>query len=741
MTSIGIPRGLMLFYQQFPFWRAFFESLDFNVVLSRESNKKILTNSIELMTCETCLPVELMHGQVDDLLKKGVDHIFLPFIVNVDGEKDNPTNNCNCPWIQSHPFMIKAAFNDHPDKDKLLIPTFHLRYFNTAFKDEITSFMKETFGISKQKVLKAVKMALEAQDSFDKAIEERGKEVLANLPEDKKAFVIIGRPYNTGDTMLNLNLVDKLIGSNVLPVPLDFLPLKEENVFEDFPMMYWPNGQKILAAMKIINKYDNLHALYLSNFRCGPDSFILHFIKQEKNLKPFLHLEIDEHSANAGVITRIEAFLDSLEGYEKRKKDEKKALSSQNGNGLSNQRVLYFPYARDTVHVLSAACRYCNIPSEVLPMQDETDIELGRKHTNGNECFPFVATTGSFLKKILHPDSEPEKLSFFMPDHNGPCRFGEYNKLQRIIFDNLGYQDVDIVHPSNEDSYASIAPGQSVKWRKASWKGILAVDLIRKMLQQIRPYEIHKGDADKVYQEALKAIIQSVEKEGGDGLPGILKKYAHAFRSIPYHKTHRKPVVAVVGEIFMRDNPFCSGFLVERLEKLGAETLMAPFGEWVYYSTYRFKRDSKWKRNMKGIAKSQLQYQFQKYYEHQYTRIVEKIFPIEKEIRVEEMLEHCNAYIHKDYDGDPPLAIGTASILSDQFVSGIVNILPFTCMPGTLNSAVSNVFRKDYDGIPWENFAYDGQDDTNIDTRLQAFMYQAREFAKRKEFDKQLVEF
>ena len=541
--------------------------------------------------------------------------------------------------------------------------------------------------------------------------------------------------------MLNLNLVDKLIGSNVQPVPLDFLPLKEENVFEDFPMMYWPNGQKILAAMKIINKYDNLHALYLSNFRCGPDSFILHFIKQEQNLKPFLHLEIDEHSANAGVITRIEAFLDSLEGYEKRKKDEKKALSSQNGNGISNQRVLYFPYARDTVHVLSAACRYCNIPSEVLPMQDETDIELGRKHTNGNECFPFVATTGSFLKKILHPDSDPKKLSFFMPDHNGPCRFGEYNKLQRIIFDNLGHQDVDIVHPSNEDSYASIAPGQSVKWRKASWKGILAVDLIRKMLQQIRPYEIHKGDADKVYQEALQAIIQSVEKDGGDRLPAILKKYAHAFKSIPYHKTQRKPVIAVVGEIFMRDNPFCSGFLVERLEKLGAETLMAPFGEWVYYSTYRFKRDSKWKRNLKGIAKSQLQYQFQKYYEHQYTRIVEKIFPIEKEIRVEEMLEHCNAYIHKDYDGDPPLAIGTASILSDQFVSGIVNILPFTCMPGTLNSAVSNVFRKDYDGIPWENFAYDGQDDTNIDTRLQAFMHQAREFAKRKEFDKQLVEF
>ena len=99
-----------------------------------------------------------------------------------------------------------------------------------------------------------------------------------------------------------------------------------------------------------------------------------------------------------------------------------------------------------------------------------------------------------------------------MPDHNGPCRFGEYNKLHRIIFDKLGYDDALIVHPSNEDAYARLLRDYSLKWRKNAWKGIVASDIIRKMLEQIRPYEMNKGETDIVYQKNLQAIINSVEK-------------------------------------------------------------------------------------------------------------------------------------------------------------------------------------------------------------------------------------
>jgi predicted nucleotide-binding protein (sugar kinase/HSP70/actin superfamily) len=230
--------------------------------------------------------------------------------------------------------------------------------------------------------------------------------------------------------------------------------------------------------------------------------------------KPFLHLEVDEHSADTGMITRLEAFLDSLKGWktnQTKNLSETTELKDNNGTTDLNSRTLYFPYARDSVHILSAATRSCGIPSEVLPMANEADLELGRKYTNGQECFPFICTLGSFLSKLQDPDTDPKKVSFFMPDHNGPCRFGEYNKLHRHVFDNLGFTDAEIVRPSNEDAYGSLAPGHSVRWRNNSWRGIIALDLMRKMLEQIRPYEINKGDTDLVYQKSMQNLILSVE--------------------------------------------------------------------------------------------------------------------------------------------------------------------------------------------------------------------------------------
>ncbi len=732
--SIGLPRGLMNYYQLFPFWKTFFSDLGFNLVLSDETDRKIITTSLETMVSETCLPVELIHGHVLNLLDKKVDYIFLPFIVNSMGTEENPTNNCNCPWVQSHPYLVKAAFPDKEIAGKLLIPSLHFRYFERALKKELQQFFFAKFNLPKQKIIKATEHAQHEQKLFEQKVRLIGKEVFANLDESRWNIVIIGRPYNTSDPYLNLRMVKKLQNLNVLSIPIDFLPLEEENIFDEYPGMYWPNGQKILQAARIISRTKNLFAVYLSNFRCGPDSFLLHFVKKEMKGKPFLHLEVDEHSADAGMITRLEAFLDSLKGWKFNQTEnltEKADLKDNNGTTELNSRTLYFPYARDAVHILSAATRSCGMPSEVLPMPNEADLELGRKYTNGQECFPFICTLGSFISKLKEPGTDPKKVSFFMPDHNGPCRFGEYNKLHRHVFDHLGYADAEIVRPSNEDAYGSLAPGHSVRWRNNSWRGIIALDLIRKMLEQIRPYEFNKGDTDLVYQKSMQNLIHSVENNCKN-LTGILKEAAREFIVIPVENFRSKPLVAIVGEIFMRDNPFCSNFLVKRLEDLGAETVMAPFAEWVNYSTLRFIRDSRWKGNYRNLVRAKIQLFLQKTIEKKITGSLNNIYELYPEIEVEEMLENCGEYIDKDYDGDPPLAIGSAVMLAEKQISGVVNILPFTCMPGTINCTVSHNLRKNNHGLPWENFAYDGNDNIGLDTRFEAFMYQVREYHQKQ---------
>jgi len=729
--KIGIPRALTVFYQQFPFWRTLFETLGFEVVLSPAGGKKMLTRAIDLMTAETCLPVEMIFGHVDKLLEKDVDYVFLPFIVNLEAEAPNPTHNCNCPWIQSHPFMVRAAYRGTTNEKKLLIPTFHMRYFKTAFEKECVSFLAETFKIPKKTSLAAIALARQAQSDFLARVRSRGQEVMKNLPEKQRIMVVLGRPYNTGDPSMNLNLIEKLIGLNTYPVPLDYLPIEQESIFDTYPMMYWPNGDKILRATRIIARDSRFNAVFLGNFRCGPDSFLRHYIREEMKGKPFLHLEVDEHSANAGMITRLEAFLDSLNGYQM--KEQKHLAVKEPSKSLPvTDRTIYFPYANDVIHAFAGACRHVGIKAEVLPMQDATDIELGRKYTNGQECFPLICTTGSFLRKLMEPGINPKESAFFMPDHNGPCRFGGYNKLQSIIFERLGYEGVMMVHPSNEDNYSSIAPGSPVTWRTVAWKGMVGIDLLRKMQQQIRPYELHAGETDRIYQHTLQEIIKCLER-GADDIVAEIESAAQKFAAIPIHAQQKKPVIAVVGEIFMRDNAYCSDNVVKRLEELGAETLMAPIAEWVSYSSYRYTRDSKWRRNHVARFKSQLQGFIQHRIEEKMVKAVERHLSLGPIVHVKDMLEHCDTYIHHDYDGDPPLSIGTVSILSKSILSGVVNILPFTCMPGALNTSITGLFRKDHDDIPWENFAYDGQTDASIESRFQAFMHQAKEYGARHE--------
>lgn len=728
-ATIGIPRALMVFYQQFPFWRTFFEELGFRVVISRESDKALVSQSIETITTETCLPVELMHGHVIDLMEKGVDYIFLPFIVNAKFSEGNKTFNCNCPWIQTYPFMVRAALKGKIDESKLLIPTLHFRFFERALVKEMTSFFNIKFGIGKEEIKKAIYKADEVQVSFETSLVDYGRDVLKKIPENCKPVVLLGKPYNSTDSHLNLGLVEKLIAQNVMPIPIDMLDLAPYNIFVNYRNMYWPNGQKIIAAAQHVAKTDGLYAVYISNFRCGPDSFIWHYVTEELKNKPFLHLEIDEHSADAGMVTRIEAFLDSLRGSEQNEKKEETIFRPRPSPASPpKDRILYFPYMNDGGYMLAAAARSIGVPSESLPKQDEEDLAIGRKYTSSKECFPMICTTGSFIRKLQEPGADPSKMSFFMPDHNGPCRFGQYNHFHRILFDRLGYADAELITPSNDTSYEDVAGEHGQKFRINAWKGFVVADYLRKIYRETRPYEINKGDTDRLYEDSLHRLERCIEK-GARGLHKVLTGIASDFMAIKVDKSVRKPVVAIIGEIFMRDNAGCNGNIANRLEDLGVEVVIGPFSEWIYYSTYRFTRDSRWKNDTKGIIKSKIQGLGQDVIASSLLRGIKKITDHEKDVSLHDMLKLCNTYVNEFYDGDPPIAMGTAVALSKRGVSGFAAILPFTCMPGTLIAAVSDSFRKDHNNIPFINIAYDGQDTVSLDTRLQAFVFQVKEYA------------
>jgi predicted nucleotide-binding protein (sugar kinase/HSP70/actin superfamily) len=518
-----------------------------------------------------------------------------------------------------------------------------------------------------------------------------------------------------------------------MPIPLDMLDLSPYNIFENYRNMYWPNGQKIIAAAQHVAKTEGLYAVYISNFRCGPDSFIWHYVTEELKGKPFLHIEVDEHSADAGMVTRIEAFLDSLKGSEMNEKKNLKIFRPRPSPASPpKDRVLYFPYMNDGAYMIAAAARSIGVPSEVLPKQGEEELAIGRKYTSSKECFPMICVTGSFIKKLQEPGADPSKMSFFMPDHNGPCRFGQYNQFHRILFDRLGFEKAELITPSNDTSYEDIAGEHGQKFRINAWKGFVVADYIRKIYRETRPYEINKGESDRLYHDAIKRLEGCIEK-GAGGLHKVITGIANDFMAIKVDKSERKPVVAIIGEIFMRDNAGSNGNIANRLEDLGVEVVVGPFAEWIYYSTYRFTRDSIWKNDTKGLIKSKIQGIGQDVIANSLLKGIEKFTDHHKDVSLHDMLKLCNTYVNEFYDGDPAIAMGTSVALSERGVSGLAAILPFTCMPGTLIASVSDSFRKDHNNIPFINIAYDGQDSVSLDTRLQAFVFQVREFAMKSE--------
>ena len=315
-----------------------------------------------------------------------------------------------------------------------------------------------------------------------------------------------------------------------------------------------------------------------------------------------------------------------------------------------------------------------------------------------------------------------------MPDHNGPCRFGQYNQFHRILFDRLGFHEAELITPSNETSYEDVAGEYGQKFRINAWKGFVVADYLHKIHRETRPYELNKGESDCLYDNSLRRLEKCIEA-GSAGLHKIITGIASDYMAIKVDKNYRKPVVSIIGEIFMRDNKACNGNISERLEELGVEVFVAPFSEWISYSTYRFTRDSRWKNDKKGIVKSKIQGVGQELIAAYLLKGIEKFIDHEKDVSLHEMLNLCNKYINQFYDGDPPIALGSSAALANRGISGIAAILPFTCMPGTLIASVSDTFRKDNNNIPFINIAYDGQDSVSLETRLQAFVYQVKEFA------------
>jgi predicted CoA-substrate-specific enzyme activase len=726
--TIGIPR-ITHYFELWPLWKAFFTEIGLEVVPSGTTNRTLVRRGLEHVIAETCFPIKAAHGHVLDLVDRGVDYLFLPCIVNMKPAQEGTKRSYNCPYIQSVPFLMNAALELDEAPCELVTPVIHMERGPGELERELLEFAGR-LGVSKSRAKAALQTAWQAQRSFYAAVETRGREVLDELGDDDIVIVIVSRPYNGCDRGLNLGLPEKLRDLGVLAIPPDFIPTDDADVGHDYPNMYWRYGQRIVALGRKIATDPRLHALYITNFGCGPDSFISKYFGREMHDKPYLTIEVDEHSADVGAITRCEAFLDSIRNA-RRDREHRPAPPLAQVQACRSGTCVYVPFMDDHQRSIAAAMRYHGVEARPLPMSDAESVALGRQYTSGKECFPCIVTTGDILKTVNSSDFEPDRSAFFMPSAMGPCRFGQYSKFHRMVLDELGLGTVPIVEldQASTEGYHGDLGTLGRNFRRLAWSGIVLTDLLQKLTRHTRPYETDTGASDALYQHFLARIEDAVSR-GEDLLP-VAREAVAAFSAIPVDRSTPKPRIGLVGEIYVRCNPYCNNFVVRKLEALGAEVALPALEEWIDYIAHERKMDSWRSRNIGGYLKEVATDFFQERTVRRITRPFEDALrEFVYETNTSEIIELAQPYLDFAVRGEAVLSMGRAVEYAHKGFDGVVNVIPFNCMPGTIVEALLERYRKFHPEIPILKMAYDGLTHVGEDTRIEAFVYQAAQHAE-----------
>ena len=727
--TIGIPLALSN-YQLLPLWGTLLGELGYNVVATKASTEKIVGRGVDAVLSTPCFPVKVAHGHVLELIERGVDMVWLPSIVTMKKEFAEAEYNQACPYVTAISYQVASALEVSGRRAHILQPPIRMQ---NGLKELYTSLRPacRDLKVTTRQMRKALNAAWAAQEQFEEACRQRGRQVLESLPAGQRAVVIVSRPYNGCDTGVSLDVPGKLRKLGVLPIPMDFLDLRDSASGDDrvLKRMYWKYGQRILHAGLLVREDPRLHAIYLSNFSCGPDSFLINYFKRLMAPKPSLLLEIDEHSADAGVVTRLEAFLESLNNAKAARPPLRLPLYPE-GSANGHLRTLYLPWMGDVSHGVAAAMRAHGQPAQVMPIADQESIDIGRRHCTGKECLPCIITTGDMVKQAQQPGFDPEKSAFFMPGGAGPCRFGQYNALHKLVLSDLGHADVPVFAPvQNKEFYDQLQRLGGGDPSRLAWVGICAIEVLHKALLAIRPYETAAGQTERVYLIWRDRICGIVERKPADReIVEAMRLAAEAFGDIPADRAHRRPKIGVLGEIYVRHHTASNNDLIRQLESLGAETDLAGFTEFMFYTNWTRKNES-WRDGsprlwLKNLLKNKVQHDIQ----HRIGKpFVPLLGPI-AEPPTTQVLDLADPYIDRSFEGEAVLSIGKLLEFHQHGCHGVINVMPFACMPSTIVGGVAKRLTPVIGSMPVLSLSYDGQQDPAMQTRLEAFVYQARAY-------------
>jgi predicted nucleotide-binding protein (sugar kinase/HSP70/actin superfamily) len=715
---MGIPRALTT-HSLYPLYAGFFAGLGIEVILSGvDTDGDLKSNS------GFCFPAMLAHGAVLDLVRQQVEVVFLPHITRMP-QPNACRDSLLCPITQASPYFLAKAF----PKTRLLSPVLD---FTDGYENCTTlmDLVVREFGLAREVVTQAWADAVRAQLEVERAMQKLGREALAEAEASGKvAVVLAGHSYNAFAPEASQSVGRKLASIGVLAIPADCL------IVDGSGPTAWHFANQIMNAVALVKKHPNLFLLCVSNFSCTIDAFTHSMLAAELGAKPYLLLEIDAATADAGVQTRLEAFLDIVRNYRVISTNQripfKPAQLAGHGEvicsnysrvSVTDPRVkLYLPnFSQYHTQALGLAMRWMGLHPGVVAPLTRGQLERGLRHTSGRECLPLPLCIGQILQ--IHSQRAPGEIAGFYTIRGGaPCVSDAYlGYFERFIAEQQ-LHDLFVLNASAENDYL----GFSAEYiARHVGPAIVLADILVELDHVLRVV----GAPDSLSRFQMEWQHFAEEADSLDGfnirLPALVRQIA----ALPKIRDPQAcPRVVVTGDFFTRFSPFFIEGVHELYTAHGIILKPVDLADLVQYGAYDGIAGAANNWGMKpgnlALAKActrifqpdgkeylqhWLAYQAQRRTEQYYRDIFRQSGLLVADANdVAALFDRAAEHVSPTIFGETIPAVGKGIFAAEEGYDGTLLIGPFNCLPYRIAEAILRPLSLQH-GMPMLTYESDG---------------------------------
>ena len=754
---IGIPRVLNM-YEDYPFWFTFFTKLGFRVIISEKSTRKTYEKGMESMPSESvCYPAKLSHGHVVSLINSGIKTIFYPCMPYSRKENKDADNKYNCPIVISYSEVIKNNVEEIKNV-KFINPFLPFDTKNLVAKVlELDEFAEYNFN--KKELTEAAKAAEEEYQKCKQDIRDKAKEALAYMEEhDLKGIVLAGRPYHV-DSEINHG-IDTLITSLGLCVLTEDSVAKDVNVKRPLRVVdQWVFHSRLYSAAEFVGTHDNLELVQLNSFGCGVDAVTTDQVEEILSSydKMYTLIKIDEVNNLGAVRIRIRSLLASInKRLEKKKKEGTSSCAIPKGEYdihkvpftkemRKDYTILIPQMAPIHFELLESAVNSCGYNVKLLDKCTQKTVETGLKYVNNDACYPSILTTGQMIEALQSGEYDVNKTALIMSQTGGGCRATNYIGFIRKALKDAGFPQVPVISFNIVGMEKNPGFKITIPLMEKLLKSVVYGDLLQKLLLKNRAYEVNKGETQKVYDAWMEKCKTLVQKSNSKQFKQSIYDMVNDFEKIELDTSIKKPKVGIVGEILIKYHPFGNNFVIDVLEREGAEVIMPDFMGFVkFMATHKITFNTLLNTDK---TKAKL-----------FKFALKLIDIFEKDLRIalsnssKNYLPPCDIWHLEDKVKDI-LSIGnqtgegwflTAEMIEyiENDIPNIVCVQPFACLPNhVVGKGVIKTIRSKYPDANISPVDYDpGASEANQTNRLKLLMTVAKDNLARQDIDKNIVD-